>query len=213
MKEDAQGACTAAAPSDGLKVDGAGLHHTAISSTACRTTSDHRASTTSRARSLIMGIRAWPYPAVPAHAARHNFEPSYALRASGRSDELAHSSLRMTIRPIRPRKKSTTRSRAIKHNVARAPRTGSPLWEMFRDGIDISTIQWSSSLKIQEVTPWLTHPRSVTTTKIHRNVGSFLKGALADGLRWAAAHGRRSSAAATSWKLPESKVNPETGVI
>ena len=70
-------------------------------------------------------------------------EPSYVLRAMGVTDELAHSSLRMTIGRFTTEEEIDYAISTIKHNVAKL-RELSPLWEMFKDGIDISTIQWSA---------------------------------------------------------------------
>jgi cysteine desulfurase len=72
-----------------------------------------------------------------------SLEPSYVLRALGRSDELAHSSLRMTIGRFTTEEEIDYAVATIRHNVAKL-RELSPLWEMFKDGIDISTIQWSA---------------------------------------------------------------------
>jgi cysteine desulfurase len=65
------------------------------------------------------------------------------LRALGRSDELAHSSLRMTIGRWTTEEEMDFAVKTIKENVAKL-RELSPLWEMYQDGIDISTIQWSA---------------------------------------------------------------------
>ena len=65
------------------------------------------------------------------------------LRALGRSDELAHSSLRMTIGRYTTEEEIDYAVDTIKRNVAKL-RDLSPLWEMYQDGIDISTIQWAA---------------------------------------------------------------------
>ena len=72
-----------------------------------------------------------------------SLEPSYVLRALGRSDELAHSSLRMTIGRFTTEEEIDYAVATIKKNVAHL-RELSPLWEMYQDGIDISTIQWTA---------------------------------------------------------------------
>ena len=72
-----------------------------------------------------------------------SLEPSYVLRALGRSDELAHSSLRMTIGRWTTEADIDYAVETIKLNVAKL-RELSPLWEMYQDGIDISTIQWTA---------------------------------------------------------------------
>ena len=70
-------------------------------------------------------------------------EPSYVLRALGRSDELAHSSLRMTIGRWTTKADIDYAVDTIKKNVAKL-RDLSPLWDMYKEGIDISTIQWAA---------------------------------------------------------------------
>jgi cysteine desulfurase len=72
-----------------------------------------------------------------------SLEPSYVLRALGRSDELAHSSLRMTIGRFSTVEEIDYAVATINENVAKL-RELSPLWEMFKDGVDLSTIQWST---------------------------------------------------------------------
>lgn len=72
-----------------------------------------------------------------------SLEPSYVLRAIGRNDELAHSSIRFSI------SRFTTEEEidyAIKLVVAKVNklRELSPLWEMFKDGIDVSSFEWNS---------------------------------------------------------------------
>ena len=65
------------------------------------------------------------------------------LRALGRSDELAHSSLRMTIGRWTTEAEIDYAVETIKLNVAKL-RDLSPLWDMYQEGIDISTIQWAA---------------------------------------------------------------------
>jgi cysteine desulfurase len=92
--------------------------------------------------SLIMGIKGIAVSSGSACTSA-SLEPSYVLRALGRSDELAHSSLRMTIGRFTTEEEIDYAISTIKHNVAKL-RELSPLWEMFQDGVDISTIQWSA---------------------------------------------------------------------
>ena len=92
--------------------------------------------------SLIMGIKGLAVSSGSACTSA-SLEPSYVLRALGRSDELAHSSLRMTIGRFTTEEEIDYAISTIKHNVAKL-RELSPLWEMFQDGIDISSIQWSA---------------------------------------------------------------------
>ena len=64
------------------------------------------------------------------------------LRALGRSDELAHSSLRMTIGRFTTEEEIDYAIASIRKSVEKL-RELSPLWEMYKDGIDLSTIQWA----------------------------------------------------------------------
>lgn len=92
--------------------------------------------------SLIMGIKGLAVSSGSACTSA-SLEPSYVLRALGRSDELAHSSLRMTIGRFTTEEEIDYAIATIRENVARL-RELSPLWEMYKDGIDISTIQWTA---------------------------------------------------------------------
>ena len=92
--------------------------------------------------SLIMGIKGLAVSSGSACTSA-SLEPSYVLRALGRSDELAHSSLRMTIGRFTTVQEIDYAIATITENVAKL-RELSPLWEMFKDGIDISTIQWAA---------------------------------------------------------------------
>mgnify|MGYP000846104819 CR=1 FL=1 len=92
--------------------------------------------------SLIMGIKGLAVSSGSACTSA-SLEPSYVLRALGRSDELAHSSLRMTIGRFTTEEEIDYAISTIKLNVAKL-RDLSPLWEMYQDGIDISTIQWTA---------------------------------------------------------------------
>jgi cysteine desulfurase len=92
--------------------------------------------------SLIMGIKGLAVSSGSACTSA-SLEPSYVLRALGRSDELAHSSLRMTIGRFTTEEEIDYAVSTIKQNVARL-RELSPLWEMYQDGVDISTIQWTA---------------------------------------------------------------------
>ncbi len=92
--------------------------------------------------SLIMGIKGLAVSSGSACTSA-SLEPSYVLRALGRSDELAHSSLRMTIGRFTTEEEIDYAISTIKHHVAKL-RELSPLWEMHQDGIDISSIQWAA---------------------------------------------------------------------
>ncbi len=91
--------------------------------------------------SLIMGIKGLAVSSGSACTSA-SLEPSYVLRALGRSDELAHSSLRMTIGRFTTEEEIDYAISTIRQNVAKL-RELSPLWEMYKDGIDLSTIQWA----------------------------------------------------------------------
>ncbi len=92
--------------------------------------------------SLIMGIKGLAVSSGSACTSA-SLEPSYVLRALGRSDELAHSSLRMTIGRWTTEEDIDYAIQTIRENVAKL-RELSPLWEMHKDGIDLSTIQWAA---------------------------------------------------------------------
>ncbi len=92
--------------------------------------------------SLIMGVKGIAVSSGSACTSA-SLEPSYVLRALGRSDELAHSSLRMTIGRFTTEAEIDYAVATLKDRVAKL-RDLSPLWDMYRDGIDISTIQWAA---------------------------------------------------------------------
>jgi len=92
--------------------------------------------------SLIMGIKGLAVSSGSACTSA-SLEPSYVLRALGRSDELAHSSLRMTIGRFTTEEEIDYAIATIRENVAKL-RELSPLWEMYQDGIDLNTIQWTA---------------------------------------------------------------------
>ncbi|MCA3147885.1 MAG: IscS subfamily cysteine desulfurase [Burkholderiales bacterium] len=72
-----------------------------------------------------------------------SLEPSYVLRALGRSDELAHSSIRFTIGRFTTEADIDYAVQLI-HEKIQKLRELSPLWEMYKDGIDISQVQWAA---------------------------------------------------------------------
>ncbi len=92
--------------------------------------------------SLIMGVKGIAVSSGSACTSA-SLEPSYVLRALGRSDELAHSSLRMTIGRFTTEAEIDYAVATLQDRVARL-RELSPLWDMFKDGIDISSIQWAA---------------------------------------------------------------------
>jgi cysteine desulfurase len=72
-----------------------------------------------------------------------SLEPSYVLRALGCSDELAHSSLRISIGRFTTVEEIDYTVSQI-HQAVRKLRELSPLWEMYQEGIDISKVQWAA---------------------------------------------------------------------
>ena len=72
-----------------------------------------------------------------------SLEPSYVLRALGRNDELAHSSIRFTIGRFTTEEEVDFTIHLVKEKIAKL-RELSPLWEMYKDGIDLNTIQWAA---------------------------------------------------------------------
>ena len=72
-----------------------------------------------------------------------SLEPSYVLRALGRNDELAHSSIRFSIGRYTTEEHVKFTIDLLKEQVARL-REMSPLWEMYKDGIDLDSIQWAA---------------------------------------------------------------------
>ncbi|MCB5196147.1 IscS subfamily cysteine desulfurase [Deefgea salmonis] len=72
-----------------------------------------------------------------------SLEPSYVLRALGRSDELAHSSIRFTIGRFTTEAEIDFAIELIKGKIDKL-RALSPLWDMYKEGIDISTIEWAA---------------------------------------------------------------------
>ena len=72
-----------------------------------------------------------------------SLEPSYVLRALGRNDELAHSSLRITFGRMTTEEEVRFAAELIKSKIGKL-RELSPLWEMFKDGIDLNSIEWAA---------------------------------------------------------------------
>jgi len=91
--------------------------------------------------SLIMGVKGIAVSSGSACTSA-SLEPSYVLRALGRSDELAHSSLRMTIGRFTTQEDIDYAVGTLQDRVGKL-RELSPLWEMFKDGVDIGAIQWA----------------------------------------------------------------------
>jgi cysteine desulfurase len=72
-----------------------------------------------------------------------SLEPSYVLRALGRSDELAHSSVRLTLGRFTTEEEVDFAADLLRRKVAKL-RELSPLWEMYKDGVDLNTVQWAA---------------------------------------------------------------------
>jgi len=72
-----------------------------------------------------------------------SLEPSYVLRALGRDDELAHSSIRITIGRYTTEEEVDFAVELLKKSVAKL-RDLSPLWDMYKDGVDIKSIKWNT---------------------------------------------------------------------
>jgi cysteine desulfurase len=73
-----------------------------------------------------------------------SLEPSYVLRALGRSDELAHSSIRFSIGRFTTEEDVDYTIELMKSKIGKL-RELSPLWEMFKDGIDLTKVEWAAN--------------------------------------------------------------------
>ena len=71
-----------------------------------------------------------------------SLEPSYVLRALGRADELAHSSIRFSFGRFTTEDEVLMVAKTTK-KVVNQLRELSPLWDMYKDGIDMDKVQWS----------------------------------------------------------------------
>ena len=72
-----------------------------------------------------------------------SLEPSYVLRALGRSDELAHSSIRFTLGKYTTEEEIDFAIDLLNRKISKL-RELSPLWEMYKDGVDLNTVQWAA---------------------------------------------------------------------
>jgi len=92
--------------------------------------------------SLIMGIKELAVSSGSACTSA-SLEPSYVLRALGRNDELAHSSIRFTLGRFTTEADIDFAVQLLKERIGKL-RAMSPLWEMHQDGIDLNTVQWAA---------------------------------------------------------------------
>ncbi len=92
--------------------------------------------------SLIMGIKDVAVSSGSACTSA-SLEPSYVLRALGRSDELAHSSIRFTIGRFTTEEEIDYAVKLLRGKIGKL-RELSPLWEMYKEGVDLNTVQWAA---------------------------------------------------------------------
>ena len=92
--------------------------------------------------SLIMGIKELAVSSGSACTSA-SLEPSYVLRALGRNDELAHSSIRFTLGRWTTQEDIDFAVKVLRERIGKL-REMSPLWEMFKDGIDLNSVQWAA---------------------------------------------------------------------
>ena len=92
--------------------------------------------------SLIMALRDLAVSSGSACTSA-SLEPSYVLRALGLNDEMAHSSIRFSIGRYTTEQDIDSAIAKVRHAVEKL-RELSPLWDMFKDGVDLSTVEWAA---------------------------------------------------------------------
>jgi len=92
--------------------------------------------------SLIMGMKELAVSSGSACTSA-SLEPSYVLRALGRNDELAHSSIRFTLGRFTTPEDIDFAVKLIRERIGKL-REMSPLWEMYKDGVDLNSVQWAA---------------------------------------------------------------------
>jgi cysteine desulfurase len=92
--------------------------------------------------SLIMALRDLAVSSGSACTSA-SLEPSYVLRALGLNDEMAHSSIRFSIGRYTSEQDIKDAIGKVRHAVEKL-RELSPLWDMFQDGVDLSTVEWAA---------------------------------------------------------------------
>ncbi len=92
--------------------------------------------------SLIMAIKELAVSSGSACTSA-SLEPSYVLRALGRNDEMAHSSIRFTLGRFTTEEEIDFAVNLLNQKIGKL-RELSPLWEMFKDGVDLNSVQWAA---------------------------------------------------------------------
>ena len=92
--------------------------------------------------SLIMALRDLAVSSGSACTSA-SLEPSYVLRALGLNDEMAHSSIRFSIGRYTTEQDIDDAIAKVRHAVEKL-RELSPLWDMFKDGVDLDTVEWAA---------------------------------------------------------------------
>jgi cysteine desulfurase len=92
--------------------------------------------------SLIMALRDLAVSSGSACTSA-SLEPSYVLRALGLNDEMAHSSIRFSIGRYTTEQDIDSAIEKVRHAVTKL-RELSPLWDMFKDGVDLSKVEWAA---------------------------------------------------------------------